>query len=366
MELSVIIVNYNAAAFLELCLHSVFKATAKLDAEVIVVDNNSTDSSLQMLHFLFKNVQVIANDDNLGFSQANNIGVSAAKGDYVCILNPDTLVGEQVFEDLLAFAKANPKTALTTTQLIDGKGNYLPESKRNVPTPKIARQKLMGNNAKYYATHLSKNQNGPIDVLVGAMMFCKRAVYEQLGGFDKRYFMYGEDIDLSYTALQYGYTNHYLGALKIIHFKGESTVKDKTYFKRFYGAMGLFYDKYFKRTAFEKAMVNLAIKALILTKNKPHSPVKLLVKEQVVVSNDADFNPDKGIVKLTKQQFLRTQLVPGTQIIWDVTSLEYTFIIAFMATAVERDFSYRFISPQRDFMIGSDSSTARGTVLKLV
>jgi len=365
LQVSIIIVNYNAAAFLELCLHSVLKATARLDAEVIVVDNNSTDSSLHMLHFLFKEVRVIANKDNLGFSQANNIGVAAAQGDYVCILNPDTIVGEQVFDELYAFAKANPKTALTTTQLIDGKGNYLPESKRNVPTPKIARQKLMGNNATYYATHLSKDQNGPIDVLVGAMMFCKKTVYEQLGGFDMRYFMYGEDIDLSYTALQHGYTNYYLGSLKTIHFKGESTVKDKTYFKRFYGAMGLFYDKYFKRTMLEKAVVKMVINVLVFTKNKPQAQVKALFKEQVIVSNDSEYHPAGTIKKMTKQQFLAARLEAGVQIIWDVSSLDYTFIIAFMATAVERDFSYRFMSPQRDFMLGSDSSTARGITVKV-
>jgi GT2 family glycosyltransferase len=365
VQLSVIIVNYNAVAFLELCLHSVIKATAKLNAEVIVVDNYSTDDSLKMLDLLFKEVTVIANTENVGFAKANNIGVAAAQGTHLCILNPDTIVGEQVFDDLFAFAKANPKIALITTQLIDGKGNYLPESKRNVPTPKIARQKLMGNNAKYYATHLAKDENGQIEVLVGAMMFCQKRIYEQLGGFDTRYFMYGEDIDLSYTALQHGFTNYYLGSLKTIHFKGESTIKDKTYFKRFYGAMGLFYGKYFRRTALEKAIVKLAINMLIFTKNKPHAQVKSLVKDQVIVSNDAQYKPSSNAQKLTKQQFLSTQLAPGMQIIWDVTSLEYTFIIAFMATAVGRDFTYRFMSPQRDFILGSDSSTARGTTVKM-
>lgn len=365
MQVSIIIVNYNAAAFLELCLHSVLKATTKLVAEVIVVDNNSTDNSLQLICALFKEVKVIANKDNLGFAHANNQGVAIAQGTHICVLNPDTIVGEQAFDDLFAFAKANPKIALTTTQLIDGKGNYLPESKRNVPTPTIARQKLMGNNTTYYATHLSKDQNGQIDVLVGAMMFCKKTVYEQLGGFDTRYFMYGEDIDLSYTALQHGFTNHYLGSLKTIHFKGESTVKDKTYFKRFYGAMALFYDKYYKRTALEKAVFKLAMKALILTKNIPHAQAIALFKEQLIVSNDPEYQLAGTFKKMTKQQFLATQLSPGTQIIWDVSSLEYTFIIAFMATAVDRDFSYRFISPQRNFMIGSDSSIARGITTKL-
>ncbi len=365
MQLSIIIVNYNAAPFLELCLHSVFKAIKNLHAQVIVVDNNSADHSVQMVRERFKDVQLIVNQFNLGFSKANNIGVAAAQGEYLCILNPDTLVGEQVFDELFAFAKANPKTAFTTTQLIDGAGNFLPESKRNVPTPKVARQKLGGNSANYYASHLNKEYNGQVDILVGACMFCKKEVYEQLGGFDTRYFMYGEDIDLSYTALQNGFSNYYMGTQKILHFKGESTVIDANYYKRFYGAMALFYDKYFKRNLLEKFAVTAATKLFVLLKPRKRPKVVVGVSQKILVSNDVDFHLP-GVDKRVNVASLETQELPAkTQIIWDVRSLKCVTIINFMASNTGKQLSYRFLSPQRDFLLGSDNSTDRGVVLNL-
>lgn len=366
MDLSVIILNYNAAAFLELCLDSVLRAVKNLDAEVIVVDNNSTDSSLQMLHFVFPQVKVIANDENIGFSRGNNIGVQHAQGEYLCILNPDTIVGETVFDEVHAFAKANPQIAFTTTQLIDGTGVFLPESKRNVPTPKIARQKILGNDSNYYSNNLEKDANGEIEVLVGAMMVCKKAVYEQLGGFDPMYFMYGEDIDLSYTALQNGYKNYYLGSQQVIHFKGESTVKDKKYLERFYGAMGLFYDKHFKKSKLEKALVNLALKGIIATKSvEMNHATQKTQKSQILVTDDPALKLTGFEKQISFHDFLKKELSPFTQIVWDTPSLSYEEIIAFMAQNTSKDLTYRFVSTQRDFMLGSDSSSSRGDVQTL-
>lgn len=363
MQLSIIILNYNAAPFLELCLDSVFKAIKNLKAEVIVVDNNSTDASLQMLHFMYKQVKVIENEENIGFSRANNIGVQHAQGEYLCILNPDTIVGETVMDDIYAFAKANPQTAFTTTQLIDGTGAFLPESKRNVPTPKIARQKILGNDTNYYASHVKKDENAAIEVLVGAMMVCKKSVYEELGGFDPMYFMYGEDIDLSYTALQKGYKNYYLGTQKVIHFKGESTIKDKKYLQRFYGAMGLFYNKHFKKSKLEKALVDLALKGIIATKSIEGNPAESSkTTYQVLVTNDTSLKIDLFKEHITFKELKTKELQLETQLIWDTASVSYTAILEFMSQHTISRFTYRFLSPQRDFMLGSDSSAARGVV----
>lgn len=362
MQLSVIIVNYNAAPFLELCLHSVQRAIATIHAEVIVVDNHSTDQSVQKVHSLYPNVGVIENKLNVGFARANNLGAQLAQGEYICILNPDTIVEEQVFVKLLAFAKANPKTAFTTTQLIDGTGTYLPESKRNVPTPAVAVKKILGFKNNYYNEQLTKDQNGQVPVLVGAMMVCKKAVYEQLGGFDERYFMYGEDIDLSYTAIQQGFTNYYMGAVRTIHFKGECTVKDKDYYKRFYGAMGLFYDKNFKRSAWKKVIINMAVKLLVFTKRKKSATVQQIASHYILVTDDEQYTIATIKNKISFNQLVEFNIQPNTRILWDVNSLHYASIINFMGTATGKQYTYRFINPTREYTVGSDSSSDRGTV----
>jgi len=338
-------------------LDSVFKAVKNLKTQVIVVDNNSTDNS---------QVKVIENKENLGFSKGNNIGVQYAQGEYLCILNPDTIVGETVFDEIYAFAKANPQIAFTTTQLIDGTGAFLPESKRNVPTPKIARQKILGNDSGYYSNDVNKDENGEIEVLVGAMMVCKKTVYEELGGFDPMYFMYGEDIDFCYTALQKDYKNYYLGTQKIIHFKGESTVKDKKYLERFYGAMGLFYDKHFKKSKLEKALVDLALKGIIAAKS-----VEIPIIEsdesgyQVLVTNDLSLKTDLFDKQFNMNTLRTSKLKFDTQIIWDTASVLYIDIIEFMSQNIKSNYTYRFLNQKRDFIIGSDTSTTRGVVKRL-
>ncbi|KEZ93980.1 glycosyltransferase family 2 protein [Nonlabens ulvanivorans] len=367
MDLSIIILNYNAAAFLEQCLYSVLKAVNNIDAEVIVVDNDSTDHSVEMLQHNFPQVKLITNHENLGFSKGNNIGVQHAQGDYLCILNPDTVVGETVFDEVLAFAKANPQIAFTTTQLIDGTGTYLPESKRNVPTPQIARQKILGNDSKYYASHLQKDDNGEVEVLVGAMMVCKKLVFEELGGFDPMYFMYGEDIDLSYTALQHGYQNYYLGKLKVIHFKGESTVKDRKYLERFYGAMGLFYNKHFKKSKIEKALVDLALKGIIATKSiENESVVSTSNSYRVLVTNDNKLQIGLCDKVATYKQLSDLKWNSQTQFIWDTATLSFDEIINFMAGNISSQYTYRFLNFKRNLIIGSDSSSSRGEVKELI
>lgn len=257
MKLSVVILNYNVRYFLELCLKSVKAAITDIEAEIIVVDNNSSDDSCIMVKDLFPDVVLIENKENTGFSKGNNIGVAHAKGEFLCILNPDTVVAEDTFTKLLKFADSKKDLGIIGCKLIDGNGDYLPESKRNIPTPKVSFSKIFGKGNSYYANHLQVSDIGEVAVLVGAFMLLKREIFNIVGGFDEDYFMYGEDIDLSYRILNNGYKNYYVGSQTIIHFKGESTPKNKIYRKRFYEAMGIFYKKHFKRNFLLDIIVKL-------------------------------------------------------------------------------------------------------------
>ncbi|MEH6407831.1 MAG: glycosyltransferase family 2 protein, partial [Leeuwenhoekiella sp.] len=260
MTLSIIILNYNVKYYLELCLQSVKKATRNIDAEVIVIDNASIDGSLEMIKQKYPEVIRIKNTENVGFAKANNQGVAIAQGEYICILNPDMVVAENCFEEVIAFAKAKKNPGAIGVKLIDGSGRFLPESKRNLPTPKVALSKMMGREKAYYATYLDENARGKVEVLVGAFMFMKKSTYLQMGGFDEDYFMYGEDIDLSYRLEQASFTNYYLGDLTCIHFKGESTNRNREYLNRFYNAMAVFYGKHFSSNKLELFFVRSILK----------------------------------------------------------------------------------------------------------
>src|SRR5690606_14586606 len=275
-----VILNYNVRFFLEQCLLSVQKAIETLDAEIIVIDNDSKDDSCQMVKTLFPNVTLIENKENVGFSKANNQAVAVAKGEYLCILNPDTAVAEDTFSKTIEYYESIENIGALGVYMMDGTGNFLPESKRNLPTPKVSFLKLTGFTQKYYATHILETSNGKVDVLVGAFMLLKRSIYNEVGGFDEDYFMYGEDIDLSYKISQAGYQNHYLGETSVLHYKGESNVKDEVYFERFYEAMQIFYTKHFNRNflleSSVSAGVGLAKKAKMISfEKKPKIDLKL-------------------------------------------------------------------------------------------
>lgn len=287
MQLSVIILNYNVRYFLELCLKSVIAATKDINSEIIVIDNNSPDDSCMMVKQLFPQVNLIENKENVGFSKANNQAVQIAKGNYICILNPDTVVAEDTFIKLLAFSKNKEHLGAIGCRLIDGSGKFLPESKRNVPTPKVSLYKILGFSKPYYSS-LGEFQAGKVAVLVGAFMFMKLEVYQEVNGFDEDYFMYGEDIDLSYKITQAGYENYYYPETTIIHFKGESTLKDATYAKRFYGAMNIFYRKHFKSNIILNSIIAFGVKLLpIVSKmgrkktTQPSKPTKILDNNQL-------------------------------------------------------------------------------------
>ncbi len=262
MDLSVIIVNYNAKYFLEQCLHSVLKAGTGLDAEIFVADNNSTDGSQEYLSPKFPTVQFFWNKANLGFGKANNSVLSIAKGDHILFLNPDTIVPEDCFTTCVSFFKTNTNCGSIGVRMIDGSGNFLPESKRSLPTAFSGFFKAIGFGkiSGYYADHLPENKNNKTDVLAGAfMMLCKKAI-EATKGFDENFFMYGEDIDLSYRITKAGMYNYYLGECTIIHFKGESTQKGSpAYSEHFYNAMKLFIVKHYSSSPIKKTFMQFGI-----------------------------------------------------------------------------------------------------------
>lgn len=255
MDISVIIVNYNVKYFLEQCLHSVYKSSAGLNCEIIIVDNNSVDGSCQMIRDKFPGVKLIDNKKNLGFSTANNQGIRIAKGKFILVLNPDTILQEDTLNKCFAFMEAHPEAGSMGVKMIDGKGNFLPESKRSLPTPMVAFFKIFGLSAmfprskifgKYHLGYLDKEQTHSIEILPGAFMFIRKTVLDEVGLLDENFFMYGEDIDLSYRIIKAGYKNYYFPHTTIIHYKGESTKKGSiNYVIVFYRAMIIFANKHF-------------------------------------------------------------------------------------------------------------------------
>lgn len=270
-KLSVIIVNYNVKYFLEQCLLSVRKAVQKIDAEVYVVDNNSVDGSCEMIKERFPEVKLIANKENTGFSVANNQAIKLSDGEYVLLLNPDTLVEEDTFEKCLTFMDANPDAGGLGVKMMDGKGRFLPESKRGLPTPEVAFYKIFGLSAlfpkskrfgKYHLGFLNNDETHEIDVLSGAFMLMRKKVLDKVGLLDESFFMYGEDIDLSWRIKQGGYKNYYFPKTRIIHYKGESTKKGSlNYVFVFYNAMIIFAKKHFStsQAGVFSFFINLAI-----------------------------------------------------------------------------------------------------------
>ncbi|MGC4100897.1 glycosyltransferase [Ferruginibacter sp.] len=255
LHLSVIIVNYNVKYFLEQCLYSVLKAVKHINAEIIVVDNNSTDNSKDLLPSKFPSVNFIWNSVNVGFAKANNQAVAIAKGDHILFLNPDTIVPEDCFESCLQFFQQHPEAGALGIRMIDGTGKFLKESKRAFPSPLTSLYKLSGLTrlfphsktfARYHLGHLPEHEDHEVDVLAGAFMMIPAAVLQQTGSFDETFFMYGEDVDLSYRIQKAGYRNFYFAQSTIIHFKGESTKKGSlNYVRIFYSAMSLFVKKHY-------------------------------------------------------------------------------------------------------------------------
>ncbi len=271
MKLSIVIVNYNVEYFLEQCLLSVQKAMKDIEGEVIVVDNNSIDNSIPMVREKFPEVILIENRINTGFSKANNQAIRKAKGAYILLLNPDTVVEDDTFTKILRFMDEHPDAGGLGVKMVDGSGRFLPESKRGLPTPSTAFYKMFGFStlfphskifSKYHLGYLSNDETHTVDVLAGAFMLLRKSVLDTIGLLDESFFMYGEDIDLSYRITQAGFKNYYFPETRIIHYKGESTKKSSVnYVLVFYHAMVIFARKHFtgKNARILTFLINSAI-----------------------------------------------------------------------------------------------------------
>lgn len=253
-NVSVIIVSYNVRYYIEQCLNSVLHSYP--DVQVIVVDNNSRDKSAEYLRERFPQVEVIANDFNAGFGKANNMALANVTGRYVLFLNPDTVVAERTIPGCVEYMDAHPETGAVGVRMQYGDGRFALESRRSLPTPSVSFWHMTGLGklfphsrvfARYHLTYLNRDEVCPIDVVSGAYMFVRKEALDRTGGFDESFFMYGEDIDLSYRILQSGYVNRYL-PLPIVHYKGESTNKTSYHYAQvFYDAMQVFFDKHYHR-----------------------------------------------------------------------------------------------------------------------
>ena len=271
--LSIIIVTYNVSDHLQYCLLSVQKSAQNLDSEIIVIDNASTDNTIQVLKEGFTGVTIIENKSNDGFAKACNQGAAIAKGDTLLFLNPDTIVGESTLEYVLSHLANHSKVGAAGVMMIDGSGKFLPESKRGIPDSWNSFCKAVGLTSLfpnsyifsgYHAGHLTKEEEHSVPVLSGAFMMVKTSAFKEVGGFDERFFMYGEDIDLSMLLIKQGYINLYLPLSPILHFKGRSSKKDRKYVHRFYKAMLQFIDKYYSKV--HQLPLKLMLKLSVLSK----------------------------------------------------------------------------------------------------
>ncbi|RTY90130.1 glycosyltransferase family 2 protein [Flavobacterium sp. RSP46] len=384
MQLSVIILNYNVRYFLELCVLSVQNALETIDGEIIVIDNNSSDDSCAMMQKLFPNVKLIQNKENLGFPKGNNIGVAQAQGEYICVLNPDTVVAEDTFMKVLAFAQKQSDLGIVGCKLIDGTGRFLPESKRGVPTPWVAFTKITGlyklfsgTFGKYYAQHLSENQTGKVAILVGAFMVMKRDLYLEVAGFDEDCFMYSDDIDLSYRVLKEGKFNYYFHETTVIHYKGESTVKDETYMKRFQEAMNFFYKKHFKSVLFFSLFMKIGIVFFSLAKMFQGKPgIKIIPKSYLLYSANQKLADKLHLVLQKKVLFhdLKTEKTVisssvkskiGAEIILDNEFISFKKCIAILESSRNKGFTFKIIPKNANFLIGSNNSNERGEIIEI-
>lgn len=390
--LSVIIVNYNVKYFLEQCLWALLPALKEIDSEIIVVDNASSDNSVPYLAALFPQVKFITQNENIGYARANNLGWQQASGEWVLFLNPDTLVAEDSIASCLAFVNKTANTGACGIRMLDGAGYFLPESKRGVPILAASFFKLSGlikvfptskKIAAYYAGDLSQHQTNPVPILSGAFMMVKKTVLQQTHGFDESFFMYGEDVDLSYRITQLGYANYYIADSAIIHFKGESTRKDSKYVKLFYQAMKIFVKKHYKNQPAFLFFINLAIgaatvMALLAKWVKPvTAPAVKTNLNSLIVATEAEaaaIMPLLDIDTLTQRTIRRCnpgddvaailKIAPVHEVFFCAGTHGYKKIIAVIEACSGKS-SFKFYSAGSNSIVSSHSKNTSGEVLHL-
>lgn len=376
MDVSVIIVNYNVKYFLEQTLKSAMEALAGIESEIIVIDNNSDDDSIEFLKPGFPEVKFIENAENVGFSRANNIGIKLAQGRYTLILNPDTVIGKDAITGCIQWMDSHSDCGGIGVRMVDGNGVFLPESKRSFPSPWVSFCKMFGLAAlfpqsslfaKYHLRYLDEKKPHKIDILAGAYMFIRTDLLQKIGGFDEDFFMYGEDIDLSYRIVEEGYFNYYIPRT-IIHYKGESTRKDSIrYVRVFYEAMLIFFRKHYpnysvlysffiKTAVFLKAF--FAIQKRVLTvpfrflfKNEKQSGSKWLIISDnpgKIKANLAGKGVDNIMVKT-----LSDNVIPSgtTDVVLDNSCMTYQQIITFISANSNTDLRFHIYSSGNNMII---------------
>jgi GT2 family glycosyltransferase len=383
MQLSVIIVSYNVKYFLEQCLFSVEAACKNIDAEILVVDNASTDNSIEYLQPKFPSVRFIKNDLNEGFAKANNKALQLVTGKYVLYLNPDTIIAEDSFVNTVSFLNEHNEAGAVGVKLVDGGGNFLPESKRSFPSVIASFFKMSGLASlfprsqifnRYALGNLDENKIHEVNVLPGAFLMVRKNILLQLNGYDENIFMYGEDIDLSYRIQQAGYKNYYLGNNAIIHFKGESAQINRTvYVRNFYDAMKIFVHKHYKKSsAFFLNTTIIFSRSIALVKHNFSSSIKekkditfLLVGDDESTTSAEkiisayNFNIKK--IDSLEQLNTATSNKIKTAIVFCMHNFSYAETISFIQKNKNK-FTCFWHHPKSQSIVGSSSSKTAGEI----
>ncbi|NPA46831.1 MAG: glycosyltransferase family 2 protein [Chlorobi bacterium] len=363
---SVVVLHYNAPAFLEGALHSLVRATEGMDAEIIVADNASDRFDKDYFSGLFPGVTFLPFPENYGFAKGNNLAVREASGEYVFLINPDVLVPEDLFRRLLPKMEQAEALGLAGIRLMDGRGRFLPESKRRVPGFLSVLDRMGGTGGgRYYDTRLAETEDGETEILVGAFMGFRKEDYEKVGGLDESYFMYGEDIDLSFSFLRAGYRNYYFGSLGALHFKGESTPRNARYRAHFINASVKFYRKYGKPPLTWLAPLGKPLLHLwhLLRKD---TPLRQPLPERYVYTGR-----DEALLNRLRHLYPAVQtcqLAPmnkETLYITDPRESGYAPVLDFMWKFREHPYYYRFTAPSGRFIYGSDAADAKGEIIYL-
>ncbi|MBI9060375.1 MAG: glycosyltransferase family 2 protein [Marinilabiliaceae bacterium] len=393
-DISIIIVSYNARAFLNLCLFAVRKSVPGLSNEIFIVDNASSDGTVEMVREKFPEVTLIANTVNLGFSAANNQAIHQASGKIILLLNPDTIIGEDTLEKIIQFYQEYPQAGAVGVKMIDGSGKYLRESKRGLPTPRTSLYKLTGLTtlfprsprfAQYYQGHLNENKLQQPDILPGAFMAFRKQQLQQTHALDESFFMYGEDVDFSYRLQQQADHNYYLGNLPIIHFKGESTPLNSKLVYHFYYSMWIFYHLHFRKkysliAAFMvKAGIMMAASLSIITlplrKIKNHIQQKKSVTYHTIFFCSPSQQITEGLIrkhypKANNFQYIHPEDLESGYSTLDLNKGMIIFDIAHvqimqMIKIIERmnlKASFSFLSPDHSFILSSQHSAGKGQI----
>lgn len=362
MKVSVIIVSYNCKAFLDYCIQSVIKALNNIDGEIIVIDNSSSDGTVEFLESKNYKLKLIKSEKNIGFSKANNKAVKFAKGEFLFFLNPDTIIPEDIFHQFFKFKFDD--LGIFGFRMIDGKGKFLKESKRNLPNINIILKKLLGFDSKYYSS-LDEFDSGFVDVLCGANMIIKKSTYKKVGGFNEEYFMFGEDIEICYETKKKGMNNFYSATSTLVHFKGESTKNDINYLWNFYGAMSIYFKNIFSSNQFLINIILLISKFLVLFKS-------IMPKKQIVeIKNEKNILiGDKHIDKLNDLlgEISLVNEIDTSQdqcnIIFDSNYLSFKQIISHIDNLQEgKKIKFWFLPDDYSYVIESSGMNQKGNII---